>query len=136
MQGPFESYFTSLGLQTAHSRRGSQPRKGPCGTDDTVARMHSMDAPKYGPDAPGLCNAHNCDTPAEACERLFDMSLIERGLRYEQAYHAEHYKLLLITAEQKRLIAENERLKHEIEHLRQSALQRHTCRPCDWEQRI
>jgi hypothetical protein len=70
----------------------------------------------------------------EACERLIDISckadvlrskLAERGSRYERAYHSEHHKLLVITAAQKELIAENERLKHEIEHLWQSALPRY-----------
>lgn len=124
-------------LQTADSRPGSQPRKEPCPTDDTVAQTHSMNTQKYRPDVPDLCDAPTCDTLTEACERLVDIlrkagdlrgNLIERSSRYERAYHSEHHKLLLITATQKALIVENERLKQKIEYLKHSALPRHSCR--------
>jgi hypothetical protein len=95
-----------------------------------------MEAQKCRPDAEGRCNAHTCDKRTKASECFVDIScktddlcnkLVERGSRYEQAYHSEHHKLLVITAAQRTLIVENERLKHEVEHLKQSALPGHDC---------
>lgn len=92
-----------------------------------------MNTQKHRPDAESPRDAYTLDALKEACERFVDVSrkpddlrgkLIERGSRYERAYHSEHRKLLLITAAQKTLIAENEQLKYEIEYLRQSALPR------------
>ncbi|KAF1365601.1 hypothetical protein EJ07DRAFT_170283 [Lizonia empirigonia] len=69
------------------------------------------------------------NTLTEACERFADIShkandlwrgRLEHGLRYQRAYFSEHRKLLLLAMEQKKLIAENERLKDEIKYLRQS----------------
>lgn len=101
-----------------------------------------MQPQEHPSDAEDLCDARTSDTLTEACGRLVDISrkaddlrgeIIGRDSRYERAYYSEHHKLLLITAVQKTLLAENERLKHEIEYLRQSALPKKICRLRDQE---